>query len=542
MTSFHAVPSSNGAFIAIVEGPKLYIRSTEDRNIIRTIDLGESFIKSLFTIRWFKPHSTAQEEQFEDLELALDDEELFDDRSRSQPQRILLANEDTVRVWDTHNASWNVAISNAGGPVGKVGYADFGHNEDTVLIFSAFKVRLLVCSLKTGRSFDIRDPKFTSKGFGYRPGSNHMALLTRPATYDIATLHEPDTLKQWASFDPSTVDAQGLKWSHDGKWLAIWDSPTYGYRLSIHAADGNLFRTYNGDEEDDGSSAGIQCIQWGPKGDYLAIGGSSMRVTLLSCTTFSPKIYLEHTTTVKLPDITIWQEQLLPGNGRSYVAAPQPLCPPTAQSLSESDTKIGISLLAFNHNGSLLATRTDAMPTTLWIWSLKSLAPKAILVHHAPVRNISWHPKQPDLIMFQCANKDPAVYHWNSKWEAPKITTVPLDKPGGRQEEKWIRTGRHQRPLFLYGNARNFVIGQIQEEGKEPIFFGEPQKSPSPGRGSSMSNRSKPMNGTSSKPQDITDAFDETLDWIEGADSSGSGNILSEVEDTFQFRKHIPVP
>lgn len=83
-----------------------------------------------------------------------------------------------------------------------------------------------------------------------------------------------------------TVDAQGMKWSRGGKWLAVWDTPSLGYKVHIYTAGGQLYRTYSGDYYDDGMvGLGLRTIEWSPNGEFCAIGGWDDSVTLLRTTT-----------------------------------------------------------------------------------------------------------------------------------------------------------------------------------------------------------------------------------------------------------------
>jgi hypothetical protein len=116
---------------------------------------------------------------------------------------------------------------------------------------------------------------------------------------------------------------------------------------------------------------------------------------------------------------------------------------------TDVNQKTGISVIAFNADGTLITTRNDSMPTTVWIWSLKLLSPYAVLVQHSAVRSVQWHPTCPDLLMFQCVHEERLVYLWSSRWEQPRIVGMPSEKLAGRQEARWIRTSSDQRPTMM---------------------------------------------------------------------------------------------
>lgn len=76
-----------------------------------------------------------------------------------------------------------------------------------------------------------------------------------------------------------------MKWSPDGRWLVVWDSPAVGYRIFVYTADGNLYRMYSGEQHGDVEGLGVKSVDWSPNGEYLAIGGHNRRVTLLGTRT-----------------------------------------------------------------------------------------------------------------------------------------------------------------------------------------------------------------------------------------------------------------
>ena len=80
------------------------------------------------------------------------------------------------------------------------------------------------------------------------------------------------------------MDAQGLKWSPCGRWLAVWDSAVAGYKVLVYTADGHLFRTH----EKPCEGLGIKSVEWSPSSDFLTIGSYDGRLCFLSNYTFSP--------------------------------------------------------------------------------------------------------------------------------------------------------------------------------------------------------------------------------------------------------------
>ena len=164
-----------------------------------------------------------------------------------------------------------------------------------------------IWSLETGRMVaELKDPKFfasaaaiekgcgwsrdaqveaadaTGDGSGSGSGRGVFALLTRPGTEDIITLHAPKSYAIIKSWTCDTLDAQGIRWSPDGRWLALWDAASMGYKAQVYTADGHLFRTYHGDYfRDELRGLGVKRLEWEPQGMWLALASWEQGVTLL---------------------------------------------------------------------------------------------------------------------------------------------------------------------------------------------------------------------------------------------------------------------
>lgn len=51
---------------------------------------------------------------------------------------------------------------------------------------------------------------------------------------------------------------------------------------------------------------------------------------------------------------------------------------------------------------------------------------------------------------------------------------LPLDAPGGPREALWLSTTSRERPKFMLGNARNYIIGSVSDgEGEDTPLFDE---------------------------------------------------------------------
>jgi WD40 repeat protein len=303
----------------------------------------------------------------------------------------------------------------------------------------------------------------------------------------VLTLHAPSTYFVVKTVTLPSVDAQGVKWSPDGRWLVVWDTASVGYKAYLYTADGHLYRVYSGDSEDT-FGLGIRSVEWSPRGDYLAIGGHDRRVTLLSVRTvgfsflsvtidslandpqFSPVMVLDHTSMIQLTHGSlVWQEQVTGQSQRTYTTLQQPVAPPTASdSPSNHASKVGLSAIAFNANGTIVATRDDSAPTTVWLWDLTKLTATAVLIQHSPVRQLSWHPTNSSLLLIQCAHDEPTLYFYDTLNAVPFPLDIALQKASGKLEARWLHTPADKKSALVFGDMQNFVLAW--PDGRDQIL------------------------------------------------------------------------
>ena len=392
--------------------------------------------------------------------------------------------------------------------MGKNVHVEFGGNEHEVLVWTDFTACVKIWCLKTGRAVEIRDPKFPGKdgkGWGYRPcddtGSRGggrgrvLALLCRASGTDILLLLAAQTYKVLNRVELATTDAAGLKWSRDGRWLAVWDAASAGYKLCIYTADGHLYRTILREAAEDASEwdvegLGIKSLEWVPGHERLAVGGWDRRVRILSTRTFAPVVFLDHTPVIDVPSAPVYSEQVDSRGNRSFVIAQQPVTPPKA-ALEKNETahmKQGIGMLGFNSEGTMCASRDDSTPCTVWIWDIRSLRPRTIIMMHAPVKALLWHPNDPNRLLIQSSHDDPIVYLYTASHRshpassassssttqlAPAIISLAshISKPAvsvpARCTTSWLSTPAAKNPCFIVAHSQASVL--VWPDGKDVL-------------------------------------------------------------------------
>jgi hypothetical protein len=180
-------------------------------------------------------------------------------------------------------------------------------------------------------------------------------------------------------------------------------------------------------------------------------------------------MFLDHTSTIKLTEgNTVFEEQVSASSQRSYAAVSQPVAPPTASpNAPDQAPKIGISTIAFNTDGNMLATRDETAPTAVWLWDLSRRTARAVLIQHSPVKQILWHPTNPSLLLVQCTHEESNVYIYDNTSALPYTVQLPLQKINGRFDARWLRTDADKKTAFTFGDAGNFMVAW--PDGKDVI-------------------------------------------------------------------------
>lgn len=270
------MPSPDGRLIATLHNSHLIIRSSTNGILLQNFPITQDATSPWHFLQWSGRGSSKTKAS--DLQVNAS--------SLRTSSRVLLANNDTVLIWDVDDSQWSAMIDGAASNLGEIAKVCFGFTSREILVFSVFGIKVTIWSLVTSRGVEIRDPK-SSTSYDYRPRTGHLAVLTRANAHDNLMLLAPETYELISSVELTTVDAQGVKWSPDGRWLVIWDAASMGYKVSIYTADGHLFKVYSGGQDADNIGLGVKVLQWSPSADFLTIGDFNSRIILLQINTVS---------------------------------------------------------------------------------------------------------------------------------------------------------------------------------------------------------------------------------------------------------------
>ena len=262
--------SPDGTLVASVEPSRLLVQGIANPQHIQRFSLPQGFGVTSYRLRW-------SDRVVPSAKISADSR-----TSSGLSLRLLVANDEALYVFDIGDPKWHAIITCAASNLGKISNVDFGSNPDEILVFSDFGVRATIWSMATSRGSEIKDPKAVTRNYAYRPQTGHLAILTRPVAHDYIMLVAPGSHEVLKTFETPTVDAQGLAWSCDGRWLAVWDTSSCGYKVLLYTADGNLFKTYLGGQDSNEIGLGVRSVKWSHSGIYLAIADHNDRIIFLS--------------------------------------------------------------------------------------------------------------------------------------------------------------------------------------------------------------------------------------------------------------------
>lgn len=248
-------------------------------------------------------------------------------------RHILVANTDRIQVLDvmSDDRTTDRVVHMPPGLLVKGASVQFGPTEAHLCVCSPHGTKLILVNLSTSKLVEVTNPKLclsqsAARGYSFRPRTHQLAMMTRVSGKDMISIHDivHDPEKIYRSWHSDTTDAQGVRWSPDGQWLVVWESPAYGHKVVIYTSDGYLLKIWTGPASLPSGgkhldlSVGVKELQFSPSGSQLALADHGGSVYLLDMSTLSESMRLMHPATI-LPRDTLQariQCPLLPGPGR----------------------------------------------------------------------------------------------------------------------------------------------------------------------------------------------------------------------------------
>ncbi|KAJ2989561.1 hypothetical protein NUW58_g3412 [Xylaria curta] len=514
-SSPHSLPSPDGKYVATLLPTSIVVRSVASLGIIRTIKLASDVSGGVTSFSW-SPSST----------------------------RVLVAVADRFHIFSAPNGDFHALVQIPQPLATKPAFVMFGATDSEVCVFSPVGIKLTIVNLMSSKTVEISSPKLfsamsASKGCSFRPGSHHLALLTRTAGKDMVSIHSAGTREVQRSWYPDTVDAQGLAWTPDGRWLVVWESPAHGTRVLFCTHDGHVFKDWCGDHpqsalDDMGQyGPGVKTLAFSPNGRYTAVANGSNRISILNDRLVG-EVRLHHTQTVEPKEtLQIWREQRDPCAGQravpSFIKATQAVSPPGLSPNSVSDARHGCNLAKFDPSSSLLASQLEDAPDTLWIWDVPTSELRAVLMYHANITKVEWHPSQPELLLVRCEGEEYSslVFLWDPLSNGPRAIEfsrhLPSSKVTGRTDATWLKTTTRSAALLFTDHAKYILLSLADTGADADAEAALPW--------ATQVTVNLPVN------VDTPTDFNNSYTGLDDDNSTDVDDGITELDDTFHFRK-----
>ncbi|KAK1751870.1 hypothetical protein QBC47DRAFT_78049 [Echria macrotheca] len=510
-SSLHCLPSPDGKHIATLFPSVVNVRAVRNLEVVNVVKLPQDLTGPILAFQW-SPSS----------------------------RLLLVANATEIRAFSALDDSFNATIRNPVAAGTKPVYVGFGGSDVEVFVVASFGLKFAVYDLGSSKAVEIPNPKASSPStasrcFSLRPQTRHLALMTRAAGKDIISIHGFPARELQRSWAPDTIDAQGLVWSPDGKWLIVWESAAHGHKLLFYTSDGHIFRTWSGpanphpEYKDYALGAGIKTVQFSADGRHLAIGDHSRFLYIFGMSSLTETMRLCHPNSLTPRDtLQIWQEQVGVTQAgpaiHTFLRASHVISPPTRP--DGSDLTTGCVSILFEPSSSLVATRLDESPGTIWIWDVQAGELRAVLLFHGSIVAMAWHPETRETLLVRCDGDDykGIVFVWDPLSEGPQSVDFGQQLPGkntvGRTRALWLSTDASSPPSLFLSDAQNYVLASLVELDQGSPPWGD--------------------HGSPGITID-TGAFqrDESpLELVPAVDAhSGGGDDSSELEDTFIHKR-----
>ncbi|OTB08618.1 hypothetical protein M426DRAFT_7355 [Hypoxylon sp. CI-4A] len=519
-SSPHSHLSPDGERIAILLPSGIIIRDTKSLHVIRTIQVSPDLTTGVTCFTW-SPSST----------------------------RILVATLEQVHVFSAKDGDFH-GIARIPSSAAKSTLVNFGATDDEVCIWSPFGIKLTLINFANSQAVEIANPKFynnaasTAKGYSFRPNTHHFALLTRSSGKDLISIHSPETRGIDRSWYPDTIDAQGLAWTADGRWLVVWESPAQFPRVIFYTSDGHTFKDWRGPlllaSQDMGLQygAGVRIVTLSPDSRLAAIANASTCICILNMPSMVEAMRLIHPQVIQPKDtLQIWQEQSTLSNTRSssspgFVRAAQAVTPQWTASNGLQEPTSGCNLARFDCSSTLLATRLEDAPGTIWIWDISSSDLRAVLMYHNNVTKLEWHPAQPELLLVRCEGEGYAslVSVWDPLSNGPNSIDIAHRSPGslsGKTHATWLNTVTESAALLFTDDATGMIVSLADLD--EDDFVWRDQSAPTSLPSDESQKSMQPPPRVASPSDDVDDSILFDVD----------DDDTSEPDDTFQFKKFV---
>ncbi|KAI8077860.1 WD40-repeat-containing domain protein [Halteromyces radiatus] len=359
-----------------------------------------------------------------------------------------------ANIWSISDTNWKTTLSDRRFGMQRGWWSPDG---SSILISSDLDLKITIWMFLKNKIKYIEHPKSIDQVCVPSHDGKYMAIVEKKDGKDYIDILDATSYELLQQFLTETTDVASIQWSPDSQFIIAYDNCLY-YKLLVYRFDGYLTYSYSAYEH----GLGIKCISW--HDELLAIGSYDEKVRLINTCSWQLVTVLSHSNVIKpnsQSSLMIYEEYDLPSTKAptldtkvAYrVLARRPIQLPVLRpEFNRHDPNIGISFCQFCVDGSLLATKDDTMPNTLWIWDIRQLQVCLIISQKNPLRQVVWNPKYPHVLAMACGDENVYILYQESSTHSTLSTSlkiIPISVPTSKFSVRHIEWSSDGRTLLL---------------------------------------------------------------------------------------------
>ena len=311
-----------------------------------------------------------------------------------------------VQLWSVEQPEWRGRIDES--EIG-LAAARWAPSSRHVLTTAELSLRVTVWSLVDKHVSYIKYMKDMPGGVTFSPDGQYMAVVERRGCTDHVSLFSTAGWQLIKHLATVGQDVAGLAWCPHSERFCVW-AGLQQCRVAVYDLTGRQLAELKLAD----SPLGVSSVHWCRTGQLLAVTGHDDKVHLVSDVTWRRLTSLQHSTTVRAADtVHVYREHHTTLEGFrldlaraagsdgvtdvSYELDPRRPVVLRHPKSAGGDTagragQQGVSRALFSPDNRYLATRWDATPECIWIWSTATLSLHTLLIQRAAVRDLVWSP------------------------------------------------------------------------------------------------------------------------------------------------------
>lgn len=153
--------------------------------------------------------------------------------------------------------------------------------------------------------------------------------------------------------------------------------------------------------------------------------------------------------------------------------------------------------MAFDTTATLLATRIEEAPSTVWIWDSRTSELHTVLMFHANVASVVWHPAAVQGLLVTCEGDQyrghgfvwgplsgpPRAANFAGQFPLQSAGGLPVGQSSGKFRPMWLDANALPLSLF-YSDGCEFAVATLDEDNgdlpPQPLPWAEASTNPLP--------------------------------------------------------------